>query len=98
MVQLGSLVLSKAGRDKDRYFIIIGIVDSNHVNIADGDLRKIENPKMKKLIHLKLVEECVPNLAEHLNKNSKLTNAMLRKLLKDIDYPERVFDNNKEVE
>jgi LSU ribosomal protein L14E len=44
---IGRIVKSKAGRDKDRIFIIVGVADEKHVLIADGDLRKIEKPKKK---------------------------------------------------
>ena len=35
---IGRFVWSKAGRDKDRLFIIIDVTDDAHVLIADGDL------------------------------------------------------------
>ncbi|GFR35247.1 KOW domain-containing RNA-binding protein [Thermobrachium celere] len=47
-VALGQIVHSRAGRDKGRYFIVVGLIDENYVLIADGDLRKIESPKKKK--------------------------------------------------
>lgn len=48
----GQIVRSKAGRDADRYFIITKIINNEYVLIADGDLRKIEKPKKKKIKHL----------------------------------------------
>jgi LSU ribosomal protein L14E len=44
---LGRVVLSAAGRDKDRYFIIVDIVDDNYVLVADGRLRPESKPKKK---------------------------------------------------
>ena len=46
---IGRFVWSKAGRDKDRLFVIIDIADDAHVLIADGDLRPVVKPKRKKL-------------------------------------------------
>ena len=34
---LGRAVTSKAGRDKGRTFLIVGIADDNHVLLADGE-------------------------------------------------------------
>jgi len=48
----GQLVISKAGRDHNRHFIVLQIVDEQFVLLVDGDLRKIENPKLKKTKHL----------------------------------------------
>ncbi|MEG0912883.1 MAG: hypothetical protein RSB78_00715 [Oscillospiraceae bacterium] len=47
----GSAVVSKAGRDKGRFFAVLEL-DSDFAMIADGDLRKIDKPKRKKLRHL----------------------------------------------
>lgn len=43
----GQIILSKAGRDAGRYFVVIDILNSEYVLIADGDLRKIDRPKKK---------------------------------------------------
>lgn len=47
-IGLGSVVLSTAGRDKGRFFIVVEIVDGNYVRIADGEYRPQENAKLKK--------------------------------------------------
>ncbi len=49
---VGRVVRSRAGRDCGRLFLVVGIADSEHLLIADGDLRKVEKPKKKKLRHL----------------------------------------------
>lgn len=50
-ITVGMLVYSKAGRDKKNLFIVLEVID-NFAYIADGDKRKAETPKKKKLIHL----------------------------------------------
>ena len=47
----GCIVLSTAGRDKGRYFLVIGMED-NYALIVDGKLRSTESPKRKKIKHL----------------------------------------------
>jgi LSU ribosomal protein L14E len=46
-IQIGQIVKSISGRDQNRYFIIVSIVDDKNVLISDGKLRKIQNPKLK---------------------------------------------------
>lgn len=81
---LGQIVSSKSGRDKDRYFIIVGVLDENYVLIADGDLRKISSPKKKKIKHLNLLSSVADDLVSKLNEGKPITNADLRKSLQSM--------------
>ena len=47
----GQLVRSKAGRDKTRTLAVLA-VDGSMLLVADGDLRKLDNPKRKKMQHV----------------------------------------------
>ena len=47
----GMIVRSRAGRDADRWCVVIGL-EENFALIADGDLRPLEKPIRKKLMHL----------------------------------------------
>jgi ribosomal protein L14E/L6E/L27E len=78
-ISLGQFVKSKAGRDKDRIFIIIEIVDEVYVRIVDGDLRRIESPKHKKIKHLAKMNEVSDDIQQKLNDNRKVTNQMVRR-------------------
>lgn len=46
----GSFVISRKGRDAGRMFIVTAI-DGEYAALVDGMLRKIKNPKRKKLRH-----------------------------------------------
>jgi len=48
---VGQIVRAKAGRDKNGFFIIVGL-EGKFAYIVNGKNRKIEAPKKKKLIHL----------------------------------------------
>ncbi len=50
-VSLGQVVQSRAGRDKGRFFVVVGFDQEPYVWLADGDLRKINRPKRKKFKH-----------------------------------------------
>ena len=47
----GQLVRSKAGRDKTRTLAVLA-VDGPLLLVAGGDLRKLDNPKRKKMQHV----------------------------------------------
>ncbi|MDY5730412.1 MAG: KOW domain-containing RNA-binding protein [Eubacteriales bacterium] len=59
--EIGRVVLSTQGRDKGRLFIVVDSINEAFVSIADGDLRKLNKPKRKKIKHLK----ASPYLANH---------------------------------
>jgi large subunit ribosomal protein L14e len=83
-IALGQIVNSRAGRDSGRYFIVVGIVDDNYVLIADGDLRKISNPKKKKVRHLVFHDKISQNVKNGLMENKRITDADLRKSLQSM--------------
>jgi len=78
-LEIGQFVKSKAGRDKDRVFIVIEHVNEDYVHIVDGDLRKLEKPKLKKVKHLIMLNYVSDDIVEKLGNEKKLTNALIRK-------------------
>ena len=50
-IKIGSIVRSKAGRDKGMLFVAVGL-EGGYAYVSDGKLRKVEKPKKKKLKHL----------------------------------------------
>lgn len=82
---LGAVVYSKAGRDVGKKFIILDIIDNEYVYISDGDLRKVEKPKKKKLKHLKFTEMFSQKMRDKLLKSEKkISNSDIRKFLKSL--------------
>jgi len=47
----GSLVYSRAGRDKGTLFLVLR-AEGEYVYLTDGDTRRVEKPKRKKLKHI----------------------------------------------
>ena len=50
-IQKGSIVRALAGRDKDKFCVVLG-TEGAYATIADGKRRRIRHPKRKKLKHL----------------------------------------------
>lgn len=78
----GQVVYSKSGRDTGRKFLVTDIVDSSYVMISDGDLRKIEKPKKKKIKHLEITKD-VNTLGEKLKSGIRVSNSEVRRALAD---------------
>lgn len=50
-MNLGQIIISKCGRDKGRFFIVIE-AEHDTVLVCDGSLRKMVKPKKKKIKHI----------------------------------------------
>ena len=75
-IQKGSVVRALAGRDKDSFFVVLG-VEGSYALIADGKRRRIQSPKRKKLIHLAPTNTVYQGSIE--------TNPQLRKALREFN-------------
>jgi hypothetical protein len=51
------------------------------VRLCDGELRKVSKPKLKKVKHLIIYNRVFEEVEAHINKNEKLNNAYIRRLL-----------------
>ena len=80
-IGIGSVVMSKMGRDKGNCFLVLSVKD-NYAQIADGDIRKIEKPKKKKLMHLKVHGAPLCNLKQKLLDGKVIHNKELISALK----------------
>lgn len=80
-LELGQVVKSSAGRDSDKYFVVVNIIDKNYVLLVDGDLRKLDNPKKKKIKHIKKTNIIFEEINKKIKAKEKFNNAYVRKLL-----------------
>ena len=80
-ITVGQVVKSRAGRDKGNIFLVWSILDDAHVLIVDGDIRKLDNPKKKKVKHLTVYNTVLEELEYKQKNNIKINNAYIRKLL-----------------
>ena len=77
----GCVVRSKAGRDEERLFIVLSLEGEEFAYVADGDLRKVEKPKLKRLKHLAAVEGPESGLQQRLLAGERVENHELRACL-----------------
>ena len=71
-IQIGSVVKALAGREKNSFYVAVGIHDG-FVFIADGKERKIQKPKRKNIKHISPTNTVFDT--------DGLTNKKLRKLI-----------------
>jgi len=80
--EVGHIVISLAGRDKERPFYVLKTED-NFVYLADGSLRRIEACKKKKRKHVKVVSDFDSRVSVKLRSGEKVLNSEMRKALSD---------------
>ncbi|UJF33706.1 KOW domain-containing RNA-binding protein [Paenibacillus hexagrammi] len=76
--QIGQIAKVLRGRDPGEYAVIIGIVDTRFVLLADGDKRKFDSPKKKNLNHLQIQNAISSEVESSIRETGRVTNAKLR--------------------
>ena len=77
-ISKSDIVISLAGRDEGKLFYVID-TEENFVLIADGKGRKLENPKRKKLKHVRRVTRTETRVATKILNGDKVLNSELRR-------------------
>ncbi len=81
-IGLGSIVFSKAGRDKNDYYVVVAL-EGEYAYICDGKTRKCDKPKKKKFKHMTVTKTVSALIQEKLTQTGKVTNADVRRALGD---------------
>ena len=79
-IHKSDIVLSEAGRDKGMLFFVID-TDGVYVSLANGNERKLETPKRKKLRHVRLVLRPDSSVAVKIRSGDRVLNSELRREL-----------------
>ena len=77
-ISKSDIIESLAGRDKGKLFYVID-TEENYVLIADGKGRKLEDPKRKKLKHVRRVSRTETRVALKIRNGDKVLNSELRR-------------------
>lgn len=86
--EVGTLVESLAGHDKNQIFVILDKKDE-YLYLVDGKVRTLAKPKRKKIKHVRNFDYVDLNLV-HMLKTDKLYDSHIRKAIK------KFIDSNKE--
>lgn len=77
-ISKSDIIVSLAGRDKGQTFYVLG-VEGEYAFLVNGKTRKIENPKRKKLKHLRFAARVDSKVAEKIRNGDKVLNSELRR-------------------
>lgn len=80
----GRVVVSTQGRDKGKAYMIVEIMDEAFVNVCDGDARKLDKPKKKRIKHLRARPYVLTELMNQLAAGRSVQNGELKKQLKSV--------------
>ena len=77
-ISKSDIVISLNGRDQGKLFYVMHVED-NYALLADGKGRKLENPKRKKLKHVRRVSRTETRVALKILQGDKVLNSELRR-------------------
>lgn len=89
-LKTGVIVKNKAGREKDRLYLVIEI-DDNYVYVVDGETRQLENPKKKNKKHLTTTGQQLQITINTQSNDIPNENAKIRKELRRIGKTEGIY-------
>lgn len=81
-LEIGQIVRSNSGRDKNRLFIVTGLSDNEYVYIVDGKYKTVQNPKLKNAKHLDDMKRVASIQIDKETTDPESQNATIRKELK----------------
>ena len=76
----GLVVKSRAGRDNGTLYLVIK-TEGEYIYVADGDTRKTDNPKKKKLKHIQRTNYFAEQIKDRLLSGDSVENFEVRKAL-----------------
>ena len=80
---IGKIVLSKCGRDKDHYYVIVDKVDDDYYLLSNGSNKTIQMPKKKKIKHFIVLENVDDEIKASIILKDKGTDLKIKRFLKD---------------
>ena len=86
-IGIGSVVLSKQGRDKGHYFLVTA-VGSGIVFLADGGMRKLASPKKKNVKHVSDSGVKLEIIAQKLINKQKVFDSEVKSALRQLNQQE----------
>mgnify|MGYP000119369896 CR=1 FL=1 len=77
---VGSIVVSRAGRDEGEQYVVVGTLGEGMVLLADGERRPLGRPKKKNVKHIRVVD-VDPVLRDKLISGEQVTDEEVRTAL-----------------
>jgi len=81
-IEVGSLVISKAGRDCGELYMVWA-VKKNILELVNGDTKKMENPKRKNSKHVIATDKVLKGIAEKIKADKKIFDSEIYSAVKN---------------
>ena len=81
-MRLGEIVSSEAGRDKDRFYVVVAVEEGNRVRVADGEFKSIKDAKLKNIKHVKSSGVILEKIAQKLIEGDQVFDTEIRSALR----------------
>lgn len=97
---VGGICQSKQGRDKGRYYLIVGIETGGLIAVTDGNFKKLATPKKKNIKHLRLLPDKAETIALKIIEGKQVFDTEVYSALKNYNYPKpdaEVGNENKQA-
>ncbi len=82
MIEIGSVVYSKAGRDNGNCYMVIAVEGNNYYMVVDGEARTLLKPKRKNIRHLRTKGASLPQIAEKILAKKQVFDSEVRSALR----------------
>ena len=79
---IGKIVLSKCGRDKNHYYVIVDKVDDTYYLLSNGSNKTIQMPKKKSIKHFIVLENVDDEFKASVILKKKGTDLKIKRFLK----------------
>ncbi|MGI6129291.1 MAG: RNA-binding protein [bacterium] len=80
-IRLGQLICSQAGRDRGRYYLVVGHQGDRRVQVVDGHYRPVKKPKAKNVAHIKPIGRVALDVNQQLSNGGHVTDELIRTAL-----------------
>jgi len=89
----GQIVISKAGRDKGDYFVVMD-VKGEYAYLANGKNRTLDHLKEKKFKHLQPTNDIIDEIKNKIDNQLKIANLDIREALNHYKNPQSLSNKN----
>lgn len=79
--QPGQVVISKAGRDKGRLYVVLKVESDRYIQVADGSARTVRRPKRKNVRHVQPHGPASPEISQRLAEGRPVDDQLVRQAL-----------------
>ncbi|MCL2570043.1 MAG: KOW domain-containing RNA-binding protein [Firmicutes bacterium] len=83
---IGHICISKAGHDAGEIYVIVSVIDQNHIGVVDGRSKTIDKPKRKNRRHLWITKSRVVEIDRLLEGEVVSSNLKIASIIKALKF------------